>query len=535
LRICEAESPAKDGAASDIKHLLVLNLLSRAARPWIVMQPDLRRLSNGADVLPGFAQSANLISKNWGALIWEIERTKVNVSPNGSESADAETGAPIGPEPIIGELANVAVIAASAEPVGWLRKTMKLFGPGLVTGAADDDPSGIATYSSVGAQFGNSMLWTMPFIFPFMAAIQEISARLGRVTGRGIAGNMRRFYPAWVLYVVVGLLIIANIINIGADIGAMGAALNLLIGGPARIYCVLFALVSLVLQVRVPYKTYSRFLKWLTFSLFAYVGTIFVVQINWTEVLGGTFIPTISFKGEYLAALIAVLGTTISPYLLFWQSGEEVEQMESEPLERPLKKAPQQALEQFQRIKIDTYLGMAFSNLIAYFIILTAAATLYTHGKTEINSAAEAAEALRPIAGPFAALLFSLGVVGTGLLALPVLAGSAAYAVGEALKWPVGLERKAKEAKAFYSVLAVATLIGLILNFTRLDPIKALVWAAIINGITAAPVMCFMMLLASRRKVMGKLTVPFYLKTLGWLATAIMAVAAVGMLLTYGK
>jgi NRAMP (natural resistance-associated macrophage protein)-like metal ion transporter len=423
----------------------------------------------------------------------------------------------------------------AAESGGWLRKTLKVFGPGLVTGAADDDPSGIATYSSVGAQFGSSMLWTMPFIFPFMAAIQEISARLGRVTGRGIAGNMRRFYPAWMLYVIVGLLIIANIINIGADIGAMGAAVNLLIGGPAHLYCVLFTLVSVILQIRIPYKTYSRFLKWLTFSLFAYVGTIFVVQIDWAEVVRGTLLPAISLKGEYLAALIAVLGTTISPYLLFWQSGEEVEQMEAEPKESPLKKAPQQAPEQFRRIKIDTYIGMAFSNLIAYFIILTAAFTLHTHGKTDINSAAEAAEALRPIAGPFAALLFSLGVIGTGLLALPVLGGSAAYAVGEALKWPVGLERKAKEAKAFYSVLAVATLIGLTLNFTKIDPIQALVWAAIINGITAAPVMCFMILLASRRKVMGKLTLPWYLKILGWLATAIMAVAAAGMLLTSGK
>ena len=260
-----------------------------------------------------------------------------------------------------------------------------------------------------------------------------------------------------------------------------------------------------------------------------------MVQINWAEVVRGTFLPSFSLNGEYLAALIAVLGTTISPYLLFWQSGEEVELTKNDPKEKPLKKAPQQAPEQLQRIKIDTYIGMAFSNLIAYFIILTAAATLHAHGKTDINSAAEAAEALRPIAGPFAALLFSLGIIGTGLLALPVLGGSAAYAVGEVLKWPVGLERKAKEAKAFYSVLAVATLIGLTLNFTKLDPIKALVWAAIINGITAAPVMCFMMLLASRRKVMGKLTLPFYLKILGWLATAIMAVAAAGMLFTSGK
>jgi NRAMP (natural resistance-associated macrophage protein)-like metal ion transporter len=460
---------------------------------------------------------------------------QVNLSPEGSELSVPKSRLPIRPEPIIGESGSPAVIAVSAKPAGWLRKILKLFGPGLVTGAADDDPSGIATYSSVGAHFGSSILWTMPFIYPFMAAVQEISARVGRVTGRGIAGNMRRFFPTWTLYVIVALLIIANIINIGADIGAMGAAVNLLIGGPAHLYCVLFALVSVFLQIRIPYQTYSGILKWLTFSLFAYVGTIFVVQINWVEVLRGTFIPTISLKGEYLTALIAVLGTTISPYLLFWQSGEEVEQTKSEPNEKPLKKAPQQAPEQLQRIKIDTYIGMAFSNLVAYFIILTAAATLHTHGKTDINSAAEAAEALRPIAGPFAALLFTLGIVGTGLLALPVLSGSAAYAVGEALKWPLGLERKAKEAKAFYSVIAVATLIGLTLNFTKLDPIKALVWAAIINGITAAPVMCFMMLLASESKVMGKFTLPLHLKIFGWLATAIMALAAVGMLLTTGK
>jgi NRAMP (natural resistance-associated macrophage protein)-like metal ion transporter len=397
----------------------------------------------------------------------------------------------------------------------WVLKVLKIFGPGLVTGAADDDPSGIATYSSVGAQFGYSMLWTMPLIYPFMAGIQEISARLGRVTGRGVAGNIRHFYPAWMLYLIVALLLIANIINIGADIGAMGAAVNLLVGGPTLLYCVLFTVVSVLLEIYISYGTYSAVLKWLTLSLFAYVGTVFVVQVNWSETLKGTFIPNISLKREYLAALVAVLGTTISPYLLFWQSAEEVEQMKSAPGEEALKKAPQQAPEQFQRIKIDTYFGMAMSNLIAYFIILTTAVTLHAHGKTDIGTAAQAAEGLRPIAGVFASLLFSLGVIGTGLLALPVLGGSAAYAVGEALGWPVGLERKAMRAKAFYGVLAVATLIGLALNFTKVDPIKALVWAAIINGITAAPVMCFMMLLASKRTVMGKLSLPAYLKILG--------------------
>jgi NRAMP (natural resistance-associated macrophage protein)-like metal ion transporter len=447
---------------------------------------------------------------------------------DGSEVQSSIVPQFVGDDVVVPTLASVP---ASPEPVGWLRKTIKIFGPGLVTGAADDDPSGIATYSSVGAQFGYGMLWTMPLIYPFMAAIQEISARLGRITGRGIAGNIGRFYPAWMLYVIIILLLIANIINIGA----MGAAVNLIVGGPTLLYCVLFALVSVLLEVFIPYKSYSAILKWLTLSLVAYVGTVFVVQINWMEVLQGTFIPNISLKREYLAALVAVLGTTISPYLLFWQSGEEVEQMENAPGEEALKKAPLQAPGQFQRIKIDTYVGMAFSNLIAYFIILTTAVTLHVHGKTNIDTAAQAAEALRPIAGVFASLLFSLGVIGTGLLALPVLGGSAAYAVGEALRWPVGLERKAKEAKAFYAVLALATLVGLALNFTKVDPIKALVWAAIINGVTAAPVMCFMMLLASRRKVMGKLILPAYLKILGWAATAIMAFAAAGMLFTSGQ
>jgi NRAMP (natural resistance-associated macrophage protein)-like metal ion transporter len=435
---------------------------------------------------------------------------------------------------------NTAVSAGpekADEPKGHslIRKALKILGPGLVTGAADDDPSGIATYSSIGAQYGYSMLWTMIFIYPFMAGIQEISARLGRITGRGIAGNLRRFYPRWALYSVVGLLLLANIINIGADIGAMGAAVNLLIGGPTLLYCVAFAVVSVLLQVFTPYKAYSSVLKWLTLSLFAYVGTVFVTRVPWSEALRGTFLPALLFNRECMAALIAILGTTISPYLFFWQSGEEAEQMLATPRERPLREGSRQASEKpMQRIAIDTYLGMAFSNLIAYFIILTVAVTLHAHGKNHIDTAAQAAEALRPIAGPFASLLFSLGIVGTGLLALPVLAGSAAYAVGEALRWPVGLERKPKEAKAFYAVLAVATLIGLTINFTKLDPIKALVWSAIINGVTAAPVMCFMMLMASNPKVIGKLHLPVYLRAVGWAAAGLMALAAIGMFLTSG-
>jgi Mn2+/Fe2+ NRAMP family transporter len=379
------------------------------------------------------------------------------------------------------------------------------------------------------------MLWTMPLIYPFMIGIQEISARMGRVTGQGIAENLRKRYRPWILFGIVALLLFANIVNIGADIGAMGAAVNLLVGGPILLYCVILTGISVVLQIFVPYRIYSSVLKWLTLSLFSYVGTVFFVQVNWAAAFRGTFVPTISWNRDFMAALVAVLGTTISPYLFFWQSAEEVEEMKSDPGETALRSSPEKAPEHFRRIKIDTYVGMAFSNLIAFFIILTVAVTLHAHGKTDIATAAQAAEALRPIAGPFAAFLFSLGIVGTGMLALPVLSGSAAYAVGEALRWPVGLERKAKEAKAFYAVLAVSTVLGLTINFTKMDPIHALVWAAVINGITAAPVMCLVMLMASSRKVMGKLSLPFYLKILGWAGTAIMGLAALGMFFTTGK
>jgi Mn2+/Fe2+ NRAMP family transporter len=375
----------------------------------------------------------------------------------------------------------------------------------------------------------------MPFILPFMAAIQEISARIGRVSGRGIAGNMRHTYPRWVLFIIVGLLLIANIINIGADIGAMGAAVNLLVGGPTLVYCVLFAVASFLLETFISYQMYSAYLKWLTLALFAYVGTVFVVHIDWPEALRGTLIPKISLDREFMGALVAVLGTTISPYLFFWQSGEVVENISKDSGHTALKRTLGQAREELSRIRIDTYVGMTFSTLIAYFIILTVAVTLHANGKTDIDSASQAAEALRPIAGKFAFLLFSLGIVGTGLLALPVLGGSAAYAVGEALRWPVGLERKANEAKAFYAVLAFATLIGLGINFTKLDPVRALVWAAIINGLSAPPVMCFMMLMASDRVVMGKLVLPRTLKIAGWIATGIMFFAAAGMILTAGK
>ncbi len=415
------------------------------------------------------------------------------------------------------------------------KNLFRLLGPGLITGASDNDPSGIATYSQAGAQFGYGMLWTMLFSYPLMSGIQDISARIGRVTGHGIAGNLRRYYPNWLTYIVVGLMVIANTINLGADIGAMGASLHLLVGGSALLYAAVFALTSIVLQITVPYTRYASILKWLTITLFAYVASVFVVHVPWGQALRGTIIPSISLKGNYLTTLIAILGTTISPYLFFWQASQEVEEVVTNPEAEPLKQVPEQAPRQLDRIRLDTYVGMGFSNIVAFFIILTAAVTLHAYGKTDINSAAEAAEALRPVAGNFAFWLFAGGIIGTGLLAIPVLAGSAAYGVGEALKWPTGLERKPLEAKGFYAILALATLIGLAINFTPINPIDALFWSAVFNGVVAPPVMIMMMLMATNPKVMKRFTVSRRLRIMGWLATAVMCIATFGLFATWGK
>lgn len=410
-----------------------------------------------------------------------------------------------------------------------VREWVRPLGPGLVTGAADDDPSGIATYSQVGAHFGYGMLWTMVFSFPLMAAIQQISGRVGRVTGRGIAANIARHYSPELLSVIVALLLIANITNLGADIGAMGAALHLLIGGPVLVYVVLFGLLSTALQIAVPYTTYAIYLKSLTLTLFAYVATVFVVHIPWEQAIRAALVPSIAFKTDYFTGLIAVLGTTLSPYLFFWQASQEVDEVESRPRAQPLKRDPRQGPAHLHRIKLDTYVGMAFSNLVGFFIILTTAATLHAHGESDIQTTTQAAQALEPLAGRFALLLFAAGIVGTGLLAVPVLAGSAAYGLGEALGWAVGLERTLLEAKRFYGVLGAATLIGASLNFTRLNPIKALFWTAVINGVVAVPVMVVIMLMTANRRVMGTFTLPLSLKIGGWAATAAMAAATAGM------
>ncbi len=418
----------------------------------------------------------------------------------------------------------------------WLQR----LGPGLITGASDDDPSGIATYSQAGAGFGYGLLWTMLFSYPLMTAVQEISGRIGRVTGQGIAGNIRRYYPAWLLYPVVILLLLANTFNIGADIGAMGEALKLLVGGNALLYAIGFAALCVILPIFIPYTKYSVYLKWLTPVLFSYVATALVVHVPWGEALRKTVIPRFEKSGEYWATFIAILGTTISPYLFFWQASQETEEIRDKELDEPLKKAPEQAPEQLHRIRVDTCAGMFLSNVIAFFIIVAAAATLNVHGVKTIDTAAQAAEALRPFAGRLAFTLFALGIVGTGLLAVPVLAGSAAYAVGEALKWPTGLDRKPLAAKGFYCVLAVATLLGLAMNFpeiqtyTHLTPIRALFWSAVINGIAAVPIMVVMMLMVANPKAMGKFAGGSpVMRILGWLATAVMAMAAIGLFATW--
>ena len=414
-------------------------------------------------------------------------------------------------------------------------KLRDILGPGLITGASDDDPSGIATYSQAGAQFGYGLTWTLLFSYPLMVAIQQISARIGRVTGNGLAGNLRQHFPSWALYCVVGLLLIANTINIGADLGAMGAALGLLIGGPTMAYVAGFALVTVLLEVFVRYARYVSVLKWLTISLFAYVATVFVVDVPWRTVAVNLVAPPLRLDGEYLTVVVAVLGTTISPYLFFWQAEQEVEDEEESPTARPLKDAPAQAPHELRRIEMDTFAGMGLSNLVALFIMITTAATLHAHGVTEIQTSAQAAEALRPIAGAFAFVVFALGIIGTGLLTLPVLAGSAAYALGEALKWPVGLARTPGRAKAFYGTIAIATLIGLVMNVVRLDPVKALFWSAVVNGVVAVPVMVMTMLIAVRPAAMGMFVIGRWLRIFGWLATGVMALATVGMFATWGS
>ena len=415
--------------------------------------------------------------------------------------------------------------------VSWTKLALGLrqLGPGLITGAADDDPSGIATYSQAGAQFGYSMLWTVVFTLPLMVAIQIVSARIGYVTRKGLAANIKASFPRAVLLAVVGMLLVANTLNVAADIAAMAEALRLLVGGSAHVYAVSFGLLCLVLQVFLPYKIYVSWLKWLTLALLSYVAVVFTLHLDWVQITREVFEPTLPASHDMLLMVVAVFGTTISPYLFFWQAAQEMEDTSDSAPHRP-----EDVRRHLRRIKTDTIIGMSFSNLIAFFIILSTAATLHAAGVTNIQTSAQAAEALRPVAGEFTFLLFSLGIIGTGMLAVPVLAGSAGYAVAEAAGWSGTLSARLDrgEGGGFYGVISASTVGGVILCFTPMDPIKELFWSAVLNGVIAVPIMAVMMMLASRRATMGEYVIGARLRWLGWAAVAVMAVTVVAMLAT---
>jgi Mn2+/Fe2+ NRAMP family transporter len=409
-------------------------------------------------------------------------------------------------------------------------ESLKELGPGLITGAADDDPSGIATYSQAGAQFGYVLLWTQLLTYPLMVAVQLVSAHIGRVTGAGLAKSLGRIFPHPIVSLLVTILLIANIFNIGADLSAMAAATQLVAGGRSHVLVIAFAIVCVLLQLLVPYKRYAQVLKWLTLSLFAYVGVLLLVHIDWRQALLGIIWPRISGR-EAVLTIVALFGTTISPYLFFWQSSEEAEEIATSD-QRALKDVPRGIRKQYRRIRVDTLLGMALSNFISIAIILATAATLHAKGITNIQSAAQAAEALQPIAGRFTSLLFAIGIIGTGLLAVPVLAGSAAFAVSETHGWKEGLEYKPYEAKRFYAIIVAATFIGVAMDWSNLNPIKALFWSAVLNGVSAVPIMAAMMIVGSSRSIMGHLHESRMLLAFGWAATAVMALASVALLVS---
>jgi len=409
---------------------------------------------------------------------------------------------------------------------GWLAK----LGPGLITGASDDDPSGIATYSQAGAQFGYTLGWTLLLSFPLMVAIQEACARLGRISGKGLATNIAETFPRPVGYAIALLLLAANTINLGADLGAMAAALQLLAGGPRQPYVIGFGLVCAGLIAFVSHERYSAYLKWLCLSLFAYVGTVFAVHVPWGDVLRQLVWPSLQADSDYVTAAVAIFGTTISPYLFFWQASQEAERQAESPRMKPLIEAPRQAPAELRRIRIDTWLGMGLSNLIGLFIIVTTAATLHASGKLDIQTSAEAASALRPIAGDFAFAIFAAGIIGTGMLGVPVLAGAAAFGVCGTIGRPAGLACRPAEAKTFYGTIFGAIAVGIALNTAAIDPIKALFWSAVINGLVAVPIMALIMILSGRTAVVGEFRLPRVLGLLGWATTAFMSVIAAAMI-----
>lgn len=401
-------------------------------------------------------------------------------------------------------------------------------GPGLITGVADDDPSGIATYSQAGAQFGLDMLWTMPLAYPLMSAIQLMCAYIGRVTGKGLAANIKESFSPGVLKMVVFLLLVANTLNIAADVAAMGEVAELVSGFDRHGMTILFAIGTLLLQIFVPYHRYVFFLKWLTLSLLAYAAVLFTVYVPWGEVALRSVWPKFTLNAEAATMIVGVFGTTISPYLFFWQASEEIEDMQARKA-APLIQDSSEAARELGRMQWDTWSGMFYSDLTAYFIILATAVTLNVAGVTDIETAAQAAGALRPLAGDFAFLLFALGILGVGLIGVPVLAGSAAYALCESMGWKWGLERKAGDARAFYGVIAISVLAGLLIQYSPISPMKALVWSAVINGIVAVPLMVVILILVSRKSVMGTYTASWPIKSLGWIATGVMGAAAIRM------
>jgi len=420
--------------------------------------------------------------------------------------------------------------SAADAPEKSAQPLLKRLGPGLITGAADDDPSGIATYSQAGAQFGYGLLWTVFLTLPFMIAIQLVSAQIGRVTGKGLAANVMQIAPRWIVLGLVSLLVVANTFNIAADIAAMAEALSLVIGGLNHEHALIFAAGSTILQVFVPYRRYSPVLKFLTLALFAYVATAFTVEIPWSTALLAAVWPKADVSGDYFLMVVAVLGTTISPYLFFWQASQEVEEMNQGKRDKPLRDLPSGGDPEIARIRADTIVGMLLSNTIAFFIILTTASVLHANGVTNISSATQAAEALRPLAGDFTFALFALGIIGTGLLAIPVLAGSAAYGVAEIFGWRATLEARPEKAVGFYTIIAAATIIGFGLGFTGIDSIHMLVWSAVLNGIVAVPIMAMMMLIVASAAIMGRFKARSWLVVLGWLGTAIMALAVLALL-----
>ena len=403
------------------------------------------------------------------------------------------------------------------------RRAALRLGPGLITGACNDDPSSVATYSQIGAQFGFGLAWTLPFSFPLLVAIQEISARLARVTGCGIAGNLRRHTPGWLAAALVTLLSTANLFNLAANLGAMGAVLRLLFAAPALLYVVLLGVAAVLFEMLTHYARYVQLLRWLSLSLLSYVACAFVVHVPWIRVVRALLWPPLSASPQYVLAVLAALGTTLSPYLLFWQAQQEVEDGRHHTGAAALLDSPEQAPPEFARIRLDTVIGMGLSSVVALFIVITTASTLHAQGVHTIETAAEAAEALRAVGGRFTFILFALGIIGAGLLTLPALSTSTAYAVGEVMSWRVGRRYRPGHARGFYATIALATALAVALNFTSINPIRALYWSAVLNGVVAVPLLAAVMYLATRASVMGALQLPPGLRALGWGATAVMS------------